>query len=234
MTPLVVLGCYLLLFRGDAIGKGRRRAVFAVTGLAVGCHPSHLGLMAGLLLAAALLKAVLFFHPLRPSPARAAPAADASLAGEAGLGMPRPRLARASGSLALAVALILASNYGLTRDLFISRSGSVFVFARMMQDGIVKRLMDDTCPGSGYRLCAYRNRLKTRADAWLWGPDSGFHALGGFAGKQQEAEDQRIILDSLKRYPLMHLRAAVYDPARCAPIWGRASSGACCGSGPST
>ena len=25
-------------------------------------------------------------------------------------------------------------------------------------------------PGSGYTLCAYKNRLKTRADAWLWGP----------------------------------------------------------------
>ena len=114
--------------------------------------------------------------------------------------------------LALAV-LILAGNFGFTRSFFISRSGPIFVFARMMQDGIVKRLLDETCPRSGYRLCEYHTRLKTRVDAWLWGPDSGFRALGGFASKAQQAEDTRIIIDSLKRYPVMHLRAAIYDSA---------------------
>jgi hypothetical protein len=79
-----------------------------------------------------------------------------------------------------------------------------------MQDGIVKQLMDDTCPQSGYKLCAYKNRLKTRADAWLWG-DSDFHALGGFTGKEQQAEDARIIVDSVKRYPWLHLKMALYD-----------------------
>jgi hypothetical protein len=125
--------------------------------------------------------------------------------------LPKPRLGLAAGSLALAVTLILASNYGLARGVFISRSGPIFVFSRLMQDGIVKRLMDDTCPASGYRLCAYRSRLKTRVDAWLWGADSGFHALGGFASARQQAEDQRIILDSIRRYPFLNLRAAIYD-----------------------
>jgi hypothetical protein len=83
----------------------------------------------------------------------------------------------------------------------------------MMQDGIVKRLMDETCPPNGqadYKLCAYKNKLKTRADAWLWG-NSGFRELGGFSGVQQQEEDRRIIADSLVRYPVMHLRLAVYD-----------------------
>ena len=208
MTPLLVLGAYLLLFRADCMSAARRGMVFAITVLATASHPSHLGLMGGLLIAAALL-----YLPLRLFRALGADAPKQEGALAAGLRLPRPKLALASCSLLLAIAIILAANYGYARSLFISRSGPVFVFARMMQDGIVKRLLDDTCPQSGYRLCEYRHRLKTRVDAWLWTPDSGFRALGGFANPAQQAEDARIILDSLKRYPVMHLRAAIYDSA---------------------
>ena len=108
----------------------------------------------------------------------------------------------------------------LTGNLFISKSGSVFVFARLMQDGIVKRLLHDTCPPQGdidWRLCAYKNRLPTNANGWLWGAGSGFHALGGFTSQTQQEEDSRIIVESLKRYPVMHLRAAVYRLAAAIP-----------------
>jgi hypothetical protein len=191
MTALLVLGCYLLMFRSAGLSRTRRWAVFAVTTLAVACHPSHLGLMGGLLICGLLLKLGCLYMPA----------------------LPRPRLAQACISLLGAILLILAANYGLARGIFISRSGSVFVFARLMQDGIVKRLLHDTCPQSGYKLCAWRGHLKTRVDAWLWSPDSGFRALGGFTSREQRAEDTRIILDSLERYPVMNLRAAAYDSA---------------------
>jgi hypothetical protein len=188
MTALVTLGSYLLLFHIARLGTGRLCLVAAVTGLAVACHPSHLGLIGGLLICGIgyrLLRHTRFGK------------------------LPKIRLLPIASALALALALILASNFALARSVFISRSGSVFVFARLMQDGIVKKLLDETCPQSGYRLCAYRDRLKTRADAWLWGPDSAFHAQGGFAGSQ--AEDQRIIVDSVKRYPFLQLKMAIYD-----------------------
>jgi hypothetical protein len=110
------------------------------------------------------------------------------------------------------VALILTSNYVLTRQIFLSRSGSLFVFARLMQDGIIKRLLDDTCPGSGYTLCAYKNRLKTRADAWLWAPDSLFRAEGGFRGAHDE--ETRMLVDSIRRYPVLQVMDAVNDSVR--------------------
>jgi len=191
MTPLVVLGSYLLLFRGTGMGHGRRVLVVVITGLAVACHPSHLGLSGGLLIVGGIIRYAARFWPF----------------------LPQLRLRSALASLGLALALLLASNFALARSLFISRSGSVFVFARLMQDGIVQRLLDDTCPQSGYKLCAYKNRLKSRADAWLWAPDSSFRALGGFHSPQQQDEDNRIIFDSLKRYPVLQLRAAVYDSA---------------------
>jgi hypothetical protein len=190
-TSMVILGSWLLLFRTGRLGKVRTRWVAGITGWAVACHPSHLGLIAGLLICAALLRLAARYYPR----------------------LPVPHLKHGLIGLVTALGLIVAGNFVLTGNLFISKSGSVFIFARMMQDGIVKRLMDETCPPNGqadYKLCAYKNKLKTRADAWLWG-NSGFRELGGFSGVQQQEEDRRIIADSLVRYPVMHLRLAVYD-----------------------
>jgi hypothetical protein len=197
MTALVVLGAYLLLFRALRLGAGRVRAVAAITGLAIACHPSHLGLYGGLLLAGLCLRLMAYFSPLRLRLRHA----------------PKAELLPALWALLLALGLILGANFALARSIFISRSGPVFLFARLMQDGLVKRLLDDTCTGptTPYKLCAYRGRLANSANAWLWGNNPAFRAQGGFKGSQEE--DQRIIADSLKRYPLAHVKAALYDSA---------------------
>jgi hypothetical protein len=191
-TPMVILGVWLLLFRSNRVGKEGRRWVTGLTALAVASHPSHLGLLGGLVIAAALLKWAARWHPH----------------------LPRPDLKRGLIALAVSLGLIVAGNFVLTGKLFLSKSGSVFLFARLMQDGIIQRLMDDTCPPAGtenWRLCNFKNRLPKSANAWLWGERSGFHALGGFSNERQQQEDRRIILETAKRYPMMHLRTAVYD-----------------------
>ena len=186
MTALVVLGAYLLFFHGKSLGHARRAMVVIVTGLAIACHPSHLGLMGGLMLVAGAMRLASPKLPLR--------------------------LLAALWAFLLALSLIFACNFILTRQLFLTRSAPSFVFARLMQDGIVKRLLDDTCPQSGYRLCAYRNQLKTRADAWLWAPDSLFRVEGGFRGDHRE--EDRMIADSMARYPLLQVKAALTDSIR--------------------
>jgi hypothetical protein len=191
-TPMVILGIWLLLFRSHRLGKAGRRWVTGLTGLAVASHPSHLGLLGGLLIAAVLLELAARWRPA----------------------LPRVDLRRGAIALATSLGLIVAGNFVLTGKLFLSKSGSVFLFARLMQDGIVQRLMDDTCPPVGtenWRLCNFKNRLPKSANAWLWGERSGFRALGGFTNERQQQEDRRIILETLKRYPVMHLRAAASD-----------------------
>ena len=187
MTALVVLGSYLLLFRFSALDRIARMLVLAITALAVACHPSHLGLIAGFLIVGGALN---LFARLLPQ-------------------LPRPRLKPASIAFALSLGLTLSSNLALAHGFFLSRSGSVFVFARLMQDGIIQRLLHDTCPQSGYQLCPYQRQLPRNANAWLWGANSLFHREGGFANSQ--AEDNRMIVDSLERYPWMQVKAALYD-----------------------
>ena len=193
-TPLVVLGSYLLLFHRAAMPRGRLLATWCITGLAVASHPSHLGLIGGLLICAAALLAARRWMP----------------------DLPAPKLLPCLSALGLALALLVAANFAFTREVFVSRAGSVFILARLMQDGIVQRLMTETCRPPGepqpYSLCAYRNRMPRNANAWLWGEHSPFRVIGGF--KRSDGEYGRIARDSLVRYPLMHLRAAFLDSAR--------------------
>lgn len=213
-TSMVILGAWLLLFRSARIGKARRRWIIGLTGLAVACHPSHLGLLAGLLIAAALLQLWQRTRArlrARKNPEGEAPVASLMMRGPEGV---KIDIKRGLIGLAVALGLIVAGNFVLTGKLFISKSGSAFLFARLVQDGIVKRLLNDTCPPAGnmnWRLCAYKNRLPTSANAWLWGEHSGFRVLGGFTGQTQQDEDGQAIVESVKRYPVMHVRAAVYD-----------------------
>jgi len=227
-TPMVILGMWLLLFRSRRLGNAGRGWVTGLTALAVASHPSHLGLLAGLVIAAGLFKLWQYAPARLPFARASAPEGEvavASLAGaQARAGAPKAKMRRPEGVkidlrrgsivLAASLALIVAGNFVLTGKLFLSKSGSVFLFARLMQDGIVQRLMDDTCPPAGtenWRLCNFKNRLPKSANAWLWGERSGFRALGGFTNERQQQEDRRIILETIKRYPMMHLRAAVSD-----------------------
>jgi hypothetical protein len=193
MTGLVAISFYLLAFRAGRMGRLRTLLLLAVATLSVASHPSHLALAAALLGALALLKAAAFV-------------------GRGGPGWPRPRIAAPVLAAALGMGLVIAANYALTKEIFLTRAGPVFLAARMMQDGIVKRLLDDACPNPAYRLCAYKDDLPARADAWLWERVSPFNrSLGGFKGAT--AYSRRIVEDSLSRYPLLNLRAAVADTA---------------------
>jgi hypothetical protein len=189
-TAIVVLAFYLLLFHARGLTRGRRIALFLIAALGIACHPSHLVLAAGL-----IAVGIIYWAATRR-----------------GADWPRINPVLPVLSLALGLLLIVASNFGFTRQIFISRAGPVFVFARLVQDGIVMRLLEDTCPQSGYRLCAYKDEMPRTADQWLWDSDTPFKKLKGFTGTT--AESERIIFDSLRRYPLMHLRTALADTAR--------------------
>jgi hypothetical protein len=191
MTPVMVIALYLLAFRSDRLGFARTVLLVAVASLSAASHPAHLALAAGLLLFVAI--------------ARVAAAAVERLKAL------KPVLVSSVASLVLAIALVLSANYDLTHEWFISRTGPFFVFARMLQDGLVQRLLTDTCPKSSYQLCMFKDKLPNRADAWLWDGDSPFNALNRFHGRGSDYE--RIIADSIARYPLQNVAAALKDTA---------------------
>lgn len=190
-AAILVLAIYLLAFRADTLGRPRTVALIVVGACAAAAHTSHL------LLALALWSVLAMGAVLR------------IIVRSTGS---RPRLALPGTAFLLAAALVLSSNYFLTRQVFVTRAGPAFLFARLLQDRIVMRLLENTCPQSRYRLCAYKDFLPRTANGWLWTQYSPFLRLGGYDGTK--AESERIVFDSLRRYPLMNMEAALSDAAR--------------------
>lgn len=188
-TAAAVIGLYLLLFHD--LGVWRNGLIVFATALAIAVHASHVGVAAGLLLAAALTQ----LPPIRR---------------RLGANFPTPKFALAIASFVLAIATIFACNYVMTGQFFFNRAGAVFLAARMMEDGLVEPVLDETCPQSGYALCRYKDRLPARADDWLW-DTSTFVQLGGFKGLR--AESASIVAQSIRREPLANLGAALHDSA---------------------
>lgn len=184
-TGVTVLCVWLLAFRLKQLGAVRAVLIFLIGAFAIASHPSHLGLGAGLAVAVVLY--------------RLAPAVWRN----------RSVLPRATASIpmlcfAVGLSLVLIANYSLTNRVFVSRSGPIFVFARMLQDGLVQRFLDEECPKQSfssqkYKLCQFRHRLPTNADAYLWETDSIFTKLGRFHGTI--VESGRIVNEIVKRYP---------------------------------
>jgi hypothetical protein len=126
--------------------------------------------------------------------------------------LPRPRILLPAAGVVAALALVIGCNYVFTKQIFFSRSGSTFLSARMMQDGLIKPVLDEDCAKRVYKLCPYKNDLPTRADAYLWEePISPFFRLGGFP--KMGPESARLVHESLARYPFTNAFWAVLDTA---------------------
>jgi hypothetical protein len=181
MTPILALALYLLAFRARQIGWVRGTLLLCVSAFATGAHPSNLGLSGGLVACIAAAKLASLVWPR----------------------LPRSTLLPPALAFALGLGLVLTANYSLTHKLFVSRSGAVFLTARLMGDGIVKRTLDDICPAQRLKLCTYKDRLPPTADDYLWGTGSPFNKLGRFKG--DEKEYRVVVAESLRRSPVTSL-----------------------------
>ena len=181
-VSLGMLSLYLLAFRRAAIGPAARYGLVAVIAFAVASHMTILALALVMLAAFAILRVLP--HPL-----------------------PRPTLAWPTGALAAGIALALVSNFAIAGQLRFTPGGTSFLFGRLIQDGIVPRYLAERCPDPSIRLCAYRGEMADTADGWLWGNDTPFWKLGGPDGNADE--ERRIILETLRLYPLQHIRTAL-------------------------
>lgn len=191
LTPVAVIALFLLAYRSSVLGAARTILLVLVGALATASHPGTLLLAGGLLLVLVVVRASAIFS--------------------ARLTAVRPSLFAAFGTFALASVLVLSANYTLTNQWFFSRTGPYFAFARMLQDGIVQKLLDDTCPQSRYPLCPFKNSLPHRADSWLWNGDSPFNQFHRFHGPVSPYE--HMIADSIYRYPVTNVVAVLKDTA---------------------
>ncbi|MET0631467.1 MAG: hypothetical protein ABWY92_11450 [Xanthobacteraceae bacterium] len=178
---LSVLALHLLVLRNDALARWERVALFVLIAFSAATHNATLAVLLALLAAGFIV--ALFDHRLVP------------FAG----------LARGAAALLLGAIMLVGANYLVAKRLAWTPGGIGLTFGRMLQDGIVKRYLDEHCPDPRLRLCDHRDELPTDADVFFWGQGL-FDRLGRFQGLNDEM--RTIVLESLRAYPWLQLQAA--------------------------
>lgn len=184
---LAVLALYLLLLRANELNGREQAGLVALIAVSVATHSATIAVLLMLLAGAALLSLA--------APGR----------------LPRRRLGNGVLAVALGAALVFTANAAVTKRLTWTPGGFALSFGRMLQDGIVKKYLDEHCPQARLVLCAYKDELPRDADEWFWGSPL-FDKLGRFAGL--DAEMERIALASLAEYPLLQIKTAAIATAR--------------------
>jgi hypothetical protein len=184
---LAVLALHAVVWHGDRIAPAERLALIVFIAFSVSTHSATYAVLLALALLALIVSII-----------------NARL-------VPRVAVARAAAAMVLGAGMLLAGNYVVGKSLAWTPGGYGIAFARMLQDGIVTRYLDEHCPDPALKLCPYRNELPRDADQFLWG-HSVFDKLGRFNGLDDEM--RTIVLGSLRDYPMMQLEAALSATAR--------------------
>lgn len=178
---LAVLSLYLVIVHGARFSTLETVMLVLFTAFAGSTHSATLGVMLGLWLAALLLRPWL------------------------GRRLPWRRLALGAVTIAGSAAMLLAANFALSGKFAWTPGGTGVAFGRMLQDGLVKRYLDDHCATEKLKLCPYRDALPATGDDFLWG-NSMFNDLGRFNGMDDEMA--HIVRRSLLAYPVQQFTAA--------------------------
>lgn len=179
LVPVAVLCLWLLGFRWNRLGAWERAGVAGIGLLALLSHMSTMALGLGLAVGMVLLS------PL----ARGSDPLD------------RPRPGPPALLVAASLLLMPLLHLGLVGQATYTPGGPVFVFGRLVQDGIVQRLLDDRCPQDpdAYALCPWQADLPTTANDFIWHRDSPFRRIGWWGGA--DAELARMVRDAVAAYP---------------------------------
>ena len=191
LIPLVVLGLWLLGFRWQELRWLERIGLAAMTLLGLMSHMSGMALGIGLVLVILFTKVV--------AKGRAGSLSVFSL----------PPVAVVAASLLLMPIL----HYSLLGKASFTPGGPVFIFGRLVQDGIAQRWLAEHCPAPGVRLCGLQDRLPHTADEFLWNGGSPFQDIGAWSGSAN-AELEYLVRESIKAYPWLFVWTSLRDTAQ--------------------
>jgi hypothetical protein len=196
LAPCAVLAAFLLVDGRHERGLWGQAGLALVVALGAATHTGTLALLLGLLLASvlAVLAARLF---------------KGGAAWRQGAGR---RLGLIAAGLVIGTLSVPASNYALYGQFRFTPGGDVFLFGRLVQDGIASRYLKDHCPDPTIKLCDHQAELYEEDgtlrsnDSFLWWQGSPLYKIGGWEGAGPELS--RITWGSVRDYPLLHLEAA--------------------------
>jgi hypothetical protein len=188
-APITVL-CVFALAWPERLSRPARGWLVAVGILAVASHLAHLILASACIATAVLVRR------------RAL--------------TPRSTLRLAAPVWAALLVLLLTNLLG-NGVLGVSPYGSVFMLARLVADGPAREVVDARCPAAGWHLCAWKGRLPTDSDAFLWAPDSPVWDDGRYGPVEFAPEAARIVRETVRAHPGEVAAAMAMNTARQLP-----------------
>ena len=191
LSPVLLLGMFLLAFCGDQLRRGELLYVGALTTAGIAAHLSHVPIAFGLILLCMGLKPI--FAPNQIGIFRWA----------ALLLIP----------FVVAVCSMLAVTWVDSRGIGFARNSNVFLLAKWVDEGPALTYLTRACPTAGYALCAHVEELKGLThDDLKWGWNSPFKKVGTF--DELEPEARRIVWATLVAHPFEILQRAMVDAGR--------------------
>ncbi len=86
----------------------------------------------------------------------------------------------------IGLALFLTLGCIFTMGYAIANSKHVFGMGAILEQGILKPYLDETCPTEHYRICDYKDNLIENANYFLWVPESPIFKTGGWEANKDE------------------------------------------------
>jgi hypothetical protein len=180
---LSVLSLFLLVLHGDKTSRSEKAALFVFTAFAAATHSATMAILLGLCCVGWIARPFLRERIAATS------------------------LAQGTLTIVAGAVMLLSANFALSGQVAWTPGGYSIAFARMLQDGIVTRYLNDHCPTQHFKLCPYRDTLPETADDFLWSRESVFNKLGRFAGMSDEMG--YIAVHALAEYPLWQAEEAL-------------------------
>lgn len=177
LLPLLVLCFWLLSFRWNDLDWRERAGVAAIGLLALMSHMSSMALAGGLVVTIAAAKGLDRWR---------------------GWGL-APRVLPAGALLVLSVVAMPTLHMAMIGKPGYTPGGPVFIFGRLVQDGLAQRYLADHCPDATIKLCTYKDSLPATADDFIWHKDSPFVAIGGWDSAGPELS--RLVGGIVATYP---------------------------------
>jgi hypothetical protein len=179
-----VLALHLVAWHGASLAKWERAVLAAIVVFAGATHMATFGVLAGL----SVLYAIAWLARRRFGFA--------------------PRIGAAIMAVWSGLLLLLVGNVMAAGQFTLGSDGEIFLFARMVEDGMAANILAEECPRADWQLCRYRDALPAYAEAFIFDADSPLRKIGGAADPRARAEIAAIIARSLARHPLAHAARA--------------------------
>jgi hypothetical protein len=181
-----VLALHLLVWHSNRLSKAERFVMAAIVAFAGASHMAMFAVLAGM--SAVHASAWLARRWLRLAPR--------------GVGF--AVVAVSSGLI-----LQMTGNFIVTGRIALQADGEIFLFARMIEDGMAGDVLSEECPRADWKLCQYRDALPPYAEAFMFVPDSLLEKIGGAYDPDARREIAAIVTRALVRHPLANASRAI-------------------------